>query len=151
MEESLSWVSHPAKNNLKGVVIAVGSIGLSGLLIGLIVGSNAVNTGFSAGWALFSAGILIFSLRGFFWPTRYDLSEKGITVQGFLNKREKSWSQCKSIRLDPTGVLVSPFAFETRLENYRGVYLRFEKNKQEVLDYLKAHMQNTDCPSERSS
>jgi len=37
---------------------------------------------------------------------------------------------------DPNGVLLSPFSTPSRLENFRGIYLRFGDNRREVLAYL---------------
>lgn len=91
-------------------------------------------------WGLFAGALLTLSLRSFFFPTRIRLDDEGITVKEPLFTRTRSWSSCKSLHLDRFGVLVSPFSFPTRLENYRGVYLRFSDNREQVLAFCRRHM-----------
>ena len=109
----------------------------------------------SVGWMIFEWGygaksaltaafatalFLLFSLRGFYIPTRYRLSAEGIAVKEPLFTRTRTWAECKSLHRDKHGVLVSPFSYTTRLENFRGVYLRFDNNGREVLEFLNEHM-----------
>ena len=142
--EVLEWVSLPAKNNVKGVVLITGSVLAAMLSIGLLTHSGGSSIHSAIGWAAFSGILLTFSLRNFFLPIRYTLDADGINVKEFLYNRQRPWDQCKSFYPDRFGVLVSPFAFRTRLENFRGVYLRFAENKEEVLDFCKRKIDGVD-------
>ena len=137
----LTWISLPVKNNPKGVALAVGSILLAIITVWLLTASWGAGVWASGGWGMFAGLILFFSLRSFFFPTTIRLDKHGITVKEPLFTRIRPWSKCKSLHQDRFGVLVSPFAFSTRLENYRGVYLRFVDNKDEVLEFLKRRME----------
>lgn len=114
----------------------------AGAAVGYLTLDWGSQPGQAFGFGCLASAFLFFSLRNFFLPTRIRLDESGITVKEFLYTRRKSWSECKSLHLDKNGVLVSPFTFVTRLENFRGVYLRFDGNKDEVLAFLKAHMKS---------
>ena len=49
----------------------------------------------------------------------------------------KPWSDFRSFYADRNGVLLSPFARPSRLENFRGVYVRFGDSKRhEILDFI---------------
>jgi hypothetical protein len=43
------------------------------------------------------------------------------------------WTQFRSFYPDPNGVLLSPFAHPSRLENFRGIYLRYHGQADQVL------------------
>ena len=44
-----------------------------------------------------------------------------------------SWQRLKLIVEEKTGLFLSPFPYRTRLENYRGMYLYFRGNRDEIL------------------
>jgi hypothetical protein len=80
--------------------------------------------------------ILSGALSPFFLPTEYELTPEKIKVKFFLSNKEKAWGDYKSFYVDRNGVLLSPFEKPSRLENFRGIYLRFDKNKDEVVNYI---------------
>ena len=50
----------------------------------------------------------------------------------------KLWSDFRSFYADRNGVLLSPFARPSRLENFRGVYVRFGRsNRDEIRDFIR--------------
>ena len=139
-KDVLTWVSTPAKSNPKGVALAGGVI----ILAAFSVGSLTYTSGAGVfGTFVFGAVTIlfwVFNLRSFFFSTQVTLNDLGITVREPLFSRTRPWSQCKSLHLDRHGVLVSPFAFPTRLENFRGIYLRFAGNKDQVMAFCRAHI-----------
>ena len=139
-QTSLEWVSLPARNNPKGLFLAAGTILLAGLAVGLLARTWGADPEASLWWGVFSVALLFISLRGFFLPTRYRLDSEGVTVKEPLFTRNKPWSDLKSLHVDRHGVLVSPFSFSTRLENFRGLYLRFAGNRDDVLAFCERHV-----------
>ncbi len=79
-------------------------------------------------------------VAGFFLPTRYSLSEKGVVVKGLVTRRERSWSEFRSFTVDREGLLLSPFPRPSRLARFRGVALQFHGNRDEVVSFVKAMM-----------
>lgn len=78
------------------------------------------------------------SLSPFFLPTYYELDNEKVKVKFFFNTKEKEWNMFKSFYVDKNGVLLSPFEKPSRLENFRGLYVRFNQNKEEVVDFVKS-------------
>lgn len=77
------------------------------------------------------------SLYRYFVPFRYELYDHQLVVTGPLYRLTKSWDTFRSFYVDKNGVLLSPFAKPSRLENFRGVYVRFGPNRSEVLDFIR--------------
>lgn len=88
-------------------------------------------------WVIFAVLLLGGSV---FFPlltaTGYRFDEHGIIIKRPFYTVKKEWSTYRSYYPDPNGVLLSPFSTPSRLENFRGMYLRFGNNRGEVLAYL---------------
>lgn len=127
----IEWVSFPAVENLRKTTIAtIFIIGLSTLLY------------FRYGpiYGFLSILFLGFSLLPYYTPTTYRLNEDGIEVKKVFYTIKKSWSNFRSFYPDKNGVLLSPFSIPTRLENFRGIYIRFRGNGEEVLSVVESMM-----------
>lgn len=124
----IEWTIYPIKRNWKV------SAGLIFLLVILCV---AIYFSFdSFMFLLLSAVILICSLSPFFFPTKYILQDDHIMIRSLLRTFSKKWDFFKSYYPDKNGVLLSPFPSPSRLENFRGVYIKFDNNKTEVLGFI---------------
>ena len=88
--------------------------------------------------ALLSAIVVTSSLYRYFVPFRYELHEHQLVVTAPLYRLTKPWDSFRSFYIDKNGVLLSPFAKPSRLENFRGVYVRFGPNRSEVLDFIQS-------------
>ncbi len=86
---------------------------------------------------LLSAIFVTGSLYRYFVPFRYELHEHQLIVMAPFYRLTKSWSDFRSFYVDNNGVLLSPFAKPSRLENFRGVYVRFDANQSEVVNFIK--------------
>ncbi len=126
---TLEWVCHPAKKNIY-VTVAVT------LLIVLLVVIVYYMT-YSPWFAILGFIILYASLSAFYFPTRYKLTDEGIFIKTTFQTQSKKWSQYRSCYPDKNGILLSPFVRPTRLENFRGIYIRFWNNKDVVVAFVK--------------
>ena len=86
---------------------------------------------------LLSAIFVTGSLYRYWVPFQYDLYEHELVVSAPFYRLTRSWSNFRSFYVDNNGVLLSPFAKPSRLENFRGVYVRFGANRSEVVDFIK--------------
>ena len=86
---------------------------------------------------LLSAIFVTGSLYRYLLPFRYELHEHELVVTAPLYRLTKSWDTFRSFYVDNHGVLLSPFTKPSRLENFRGVYVRFGENRSDVLDFIK--------------
>jgi hypothetical protein len=79
-------------------------------------------------------------VAGFFLPTRFSLTEEGVSVRGLVSRREKGWDEFRSHYVDREGLLLSPFLERSRLERFRGVSLQFHGNRDEVIGFVERMM-----------
>jgi hypothetical protein len=127
---ALKWSSHPIKRRTVVSILVV----LFLLVVWLVVyvtTSSLLLTGLAV-------VIMSVSMSSFFLPTRYELDQKKVKIRFFFTNREREWSAFRSFYVDKNGVLLSPFAQPSRLENFRGVYLRFSRNKDQVVDFVRS-------------
>ena len=120
----LSWNYHPAvKSKAKAILVAV-VIALFGIFVWWY--AHSVIFAFLAGL------ILIASLGVFFFPTRYTLTEDGLTVEFLGTKQVKKWKSFARAEPEKNGIFLSPFVRKSFLEHYRGTFVRYDGNKDEV-------------------
>ena len=129
-EVVLRWSTHPVKRSTKISILVILFLFVIWFLVYL--------TTFSLLLTILSVVIMLGSLSPFFLPTYYELDNKKVKVKFFLNTKEKEWSMFRSFYVDKNGVLLSPFERPSRLENFRGLYVRFDQNKDDVLDFVKS-------------
>lgn len=129
-EVVLRWSIHPVKRSAK--------ISIFVILFLFVVWFLVYLTTFSPLLTILSVVILLGSLSPFFLPTYYELDNEKVKVKFFFNTKEKEWSMFRSFYVDKNGVLLSPFERPSRLENFRGLYVRFNQNKEEVVDFVRS-------------
>ena len=130
----MQWTVHPIKKNWKVS---------AGVVLFLIILCAAIYFSFnSATFLLLSVAILVISLSPFFFPTTYTFQDDCIVVKSLLRRSSRQWDSFGSYYPDRNGVLLSPFPSPTRLENFRGVYIRFENNRSEVVEFIQRKIKN---------
>ena len=125
----LSWVVHPVFDSWKR----------SALLIAFLIMLIAVV--YFASQSIYLTLLSVFFLAGalykYFVPFRYQFDNHKVTIQSFRYRFDQDWTNFHSFYIDRNGILLSPFAQPSRLENFRGVYVRFGNNKGDVIDFVK--------------
>lgn len=127
-DQSLRWRAWPAARNPR-LAVAVGALVV---IVAIVVGLAFRGVFWVAVAVLFLGGSLI----PFFGPTWYELTEDGVTVRGVLYRTSKEWTAFRACRSDDESVLLSPFSRPSRLDAFRGVVLRFDGNKDEVMAFV---------------
>jgi len=127
--ELLSWATHPAKARPQVAAVV-------GVFLVVLTWLVYYSTG---SWFFVAVAALVLwgSLSQFFVPTKFTFTERKVKVRYIVNKIEKEWSQYRSFYIDKNGVLLSPFVRPSRLENFRGLYVRFANNRDEVVAIVK--------------
>lgn len=92
----------------------------------------------SVSLTLLSVIFVTCSLYRYFAPFQYELYDDQLVVTAPFYRLRKSWSDFRSFYVDNNGVLLSPFSKPSRLENFRGIYVRFGGNRSEVVDFIKS-------------
>lgn len=114
---TLSWTVHPLVEKRRVSVLL--AVFLVLLLIGIYWTFQSVQI------AGLSAIFLIGSLYKYFLPFHHRCETDALIITSCCYRLERPWSTFRSFYVDANGVLLSPFAHPTRLENFRGIYLRF--------------------------
>lgn len=130
----LAWRSHPLQRAgaRRGLAIGV-TIGIPLALLFL----------YGPFYALLAVAILGGSLASFFLPTHYVLYAGGLEARFLGVNRRFTWDQFRSYYPDKNGVLLSPFTRPSRLENFRGFYLRFDGCRDEILRIVSERVRKT--------
>ncbi len=122
--ELLRWRSVPARRSAR----------TTALVVLAIIGVPAVLfIWYGPFFGLLGIVILGGSLLSFFLPTDYILTDSSVLRHYLGITQKRKWSEFRSFYPDKNGVLLSPFVRPSRLENFRGLYLRFESNRDKVL------------------
>ncbi|MBN1620815.1 hypothetical protein JW890_08835 [candidate division WOR-3 bacterium] len=83
----------------------------------------------------------------FFLPVKYGLDKDFVWKKIGPVKIQKQWVQLRSFYTDKNGILISPFTKPSRLETFRGIYIRFAgAERQTVLEAVKKHLKGQEEP-----
>ncbi len=126
---ALEWTCHPVRRRPWVSVL----VSLFAIILVVVV----YYTTLSKAFAVLALVVLYASLAKFYFPTRYRLTAEGITVKTVTQTIHKDWSLYRSCYADKNGILLSPFVRPSRLENFRGLYLMFAGNRDEVTELVK--------------
>lgn len=135
-KELLTWTTHPIRKRPLVSVLVV-------ILI-MAAGMAAYYTMDSKAFGVLAMVVLFLSLAKFFLPTKFIITDKTITIKTTTQKTTKPWSIFRSFYPDRNGVLLSPFAEPSRLENFRGMYLIFADNREQVVETLSTILKKSD-------
>ena len=103
-------------------------------------------------FAALGAAVLILSLHGHVLPRRYVLDDDGVFVSVIGIKKRRPWDYFHSYYADRLGVMLSTFAYPSRLDSFRGTNLRFAHgNRDEVVAFVAARLPAAEKRSRRAS
>jgi len=125
----LSWSTHPAKGRPLVTTLVILFLIVLAVLVYLLT--------YSAIFTVIAILILYGSLTQYFTKTTYEFTDTKVRVKYVVNKIEKEWAQYRSYYVDKNGVLLSPFPSPSRLENFRGLFIRFAGNKDQVMEVVR--------------
>ncbi len=74
------------------------------------------------------------SLSTFFFPTTYIVDEQKVVIRYAFSARERNMTAFRRAVPESRGILLTPYLSPTRLENFRGFYLRYGKNNKAEVD-----------------
>ncbi|MCC6484445.1 MAG: hypothetical protein IT209_06310 [Armatimonadetes bacterium] len=91
---------------------------------------------FGWGAAVVVGAAIVASVADYLFPVHYFISAKSAGARCLFSRSEIGWENVRRIWLAGDGVKLSPLSVRSRREVYRGVFLRFAGNRQEVLDVV---------------
>jgi len=125
----LSWTVHLARTYPARAIVSVAFV-CAAATVGCVVAGPYV--------AALAAAAMVASLADFLFPVRYVITRDKARCKMLVNRAEIRWADVKRCYLDDLGVKLSPLDRSSRLEAFRGVYLRFADNKDEVIETVKS-------------
>ncbi len=145
--ETLEWTVHPVRRKWWVSAVVIMFIAAVGATVKALTDSEA--------FMALAMVILLMSLAKFFFPTKFKLSDLGVTIKTTTQTLFKEWKIYRSCYPDKKGILLSPFVEPSRLENFRGLYVMFEGNNDEVTAFVRerikrAHPDNEPEPAPSS-
>lgn len=143
--ELLSWTVHMARRDPYRLIPVCGSAAFAAVTAWIIFRNPIFSLA-----ALF----MIASSTAEYWlPARYRLTERGAECAYGANRLQIEWSAIKRALLYEDGLRLSPLPVASRLDAFRGVYLRFAPdgkpgNREAVLAILNEHRNANGVESE---
>jgi hypothetical protein len=130
--ERLRWRSHPVVDDYPRSLLLVAAV--VAVCVGVWISFD------SAGYAALAAAFLAGSLARYFAPTDYELDGDGASVRFLGHLRRVGWGAVRRFFVAHEGVQLSPFERPSRLESFRGTFLRFAGNRDEVVRFVEAQV-----------
>lgn len=105
----------------------------------MVVAATAAGLALAGPYVAAAAAVaLLLSLADFLFPVRYVVTAEGASSRALVKGAEIKWADVKRCYVDEFGVKLTPLDRVSRLEAFRGVYLRFGGNEDEVIAAVKA-------------
>ena len=123
---SLHWKSHPARERPVATIFIAIFI--------LIIFYLVYEISREPLMVVMAVFIFLIALTTYFFPTTYVVDERKVSIKYLFTLKERNLSAFRSVFPGRRGVLLSPYLGPTRLENFRGFYLRYNKNNKEEVD-----------------
>ncbi len=87
--------------------------------------------------SVIGAVILLGAVCDYLLPIKYKLTTKAAYYNNVFTKKKILWKDVRSCYLSDIGIKLSPFSRKTWLENFRGFVLRFNENKEEIIENVR--------------
>ena len=126
----VEWTVHPlvqeslAKTGLLAAIVA-------GLAVGVFSSFGGI------GYGLLTLVVLLGALSRYWLPTRYRLDCEGMRNRHLGRQRLRCWDEFTRLDVHRDGVFLSPFVRPSRLDAFRGCFLRCYGNRDEVIDFAR--------------
>ena len=129
MAETLCWRSHPVVDDYPRSVLLIA------IVAAVCVGAHVAFGGVA--YAVLAAAFLAVSLRSYFLPTWVELDEAGVRLRFLGRTRAVAWGEVRRVDVHKEGVHLSPFPELSRLDSFRGTFVRFAGNADEVERFVR--------------
>ncbi|HWP30925.1 MAG TPA: hypothetical protein VNK96_04250 [Fimbriimonadales bacterium] len=125
---ALQWKVHLARKN-PGKAMIVLMAAITGGLLGLFLSGTI--------WmAIIGFVVIVASLADFLLPIYYRLDEQSAKSRCGFIVSEIRWENVKRVIEGDDGIKLSPLEKPSRLSPFRGVFLRTNGNKEEILERI---------------
>ena len=129
----LCWEVHPLRQEKvsKSVSLIV--------IVATVSWSAAYSFG-HFGYGLLSLCVLVSSLAHYFFPSLYRLDETGVSRDLLGSHTRRAWTDFRRVDARSNGLFLSPFDRPSRLDPFRGLFLPFHAEGNQVVYYVQQHV-----------
>ena len=131
-DPGLEWTTHLARCRPAQAAGAVAVIAAAALAAGF--GFQSLLLG------LLAAALLIASVSDYLFPLTFTLTDEAAEARGPLHRRRLTWTNVRRVSRDDLGLKLSPLPQPSRLDAFRGIYLWFEDNADDVTAFVAHHV-----------
>lgn len=126
------WQVHPARKRWGTALLTSGLITFAAwLVVGLMEQPS---------WGVFAVVVLVVGCNRFFFPTRYEIDNQGITARFPLRTVRYQWVELRRFLYDHSGGFLSPRIRRSPLDEYRGISLLFPDDAQSIIQEIQSHL-----------
>lgn len=123
--QPFSWRAHPARERRAQAVMALGVIAAFCVVVFLAFASWA--------WTALCFVVLVASLSRFFFPSRFEIDDEGITARYPLRRMRLRWTELRRFVHDRYGGYLSTRARPSRLDAFKGMHILFGAQRDRVV------------------
>jgi hypothetical protein len=136
-----AWQAHPARERRAGASAAL--IVIAGL-------TAAAYLSFGVAWAVLTVVVLVLALNRFFFPSRFEIDDQGITARYPLRRQRFQWRNLRRFVHDEHGGYLSTRARRSRFDAYSGMHLLFGTKPETVIQQIQSRVQQNQLDEARS-
>ncbi|MBL1217625.1 MAG: hypothetical protein D8M59_09030 [Planctomycetes bacterium] len=129
----LAWTAYPARERLGA------SCGALAIVLA-VAGGVAFTTNWSLSWAGLAVAVQILALYRYFFPSRFEIDEKGISARYLIGRQRHLWSHIRRFHHDGQGVYLSTRAHRSRWDAFRGMHVLYGTRQDDVLALIRDYM-----------
>lgn len=128
-EALYSWIFHPAKASWLVTTLLTVFLFLLLVIVFWLTQSRL--------FTLIGTVVLVGSMRSFYFPTEYKLFDDRIEVFYTISSHKKNWDIYRRVYPEKNGVFLSTFARPTRMENFRGLFVKYgDADRDRILEII---------------
>lgn len=129
LQPILAWKVHLLREQPVKLLLIVPVV-LLGLVVSYVMFQTPV-------FALVALVLFTSALAEYLFPVRYEIDARGASSRTLVGRTRIEWDRVRKYYLDDHGIKLSPLSGGSRLEAYRGVYLRFGDRREEVVEAVR--------------
>lgn len=122
------WRAHPARERRAQ---AAGALAVIVAFCALIFFAFSSIT-----WAVLSLVVLLASLSRFFFPSRFEIDEEGITAKYPLRRMRLQWAELRRFAHDRYGGYLSTRIRPSRFDAFKGMHILFGAQRDRVVETI---------------
>jgi hypothetical protein len=130
--KQISWRAHPVVDDFPRSLGAIALLLFCALLFALVTGIP--------GFGFFAFLVFFLSTMSYFLPIKYQIDEEYLTITFFGYANVQPLSKFQNFYINPVGVHFSTFSTPSPLDSFRGNFIRFNRNRDKVVAFLKEVM-----------